>query len=203
MLKFKNYNEISQRLVKAVHDNNRQDFTDALAIAQKGDGHEAMEVALESRLLHYVEDLVPLCQPAHVEMTVVDAAQYGCSSIVERLVEMVSAEVLGHDVLATALCQAIAYQHLECVTVLLPHVDTTLGSSYPLQQAASSAKRSDCPILQAVLEVSNPNDAILALRSRQGKDAAIECLEQCVSWKQRNTIQQHIASEHTTRSRKI
>lgn len=203
MLKFKKYNEISQRLVKAVHENNRPAFADALSVAQKGDGHEAMEMALEAQLLHYVEALVPVCQPAHVEMTVVDAAQYGCSSIVERLIEIVSAEALGHDVLATALRQAIAYQHLECVRVLLPHVDTTLGSSYHLQQAASSAPGPDCPILQAVLEVSNPDDAILGLRSRQGKEVAIERLEQCVSWKQRNTIQQHIAGGNTARHKKI
>lgn len=203
MLKFKKYNEISQRLVKAVQGNNRQDFSEALFVAQKGDGHEAMEVALEAQLLHYVEALVPVCQPAHVEMTVVDAAQYGCSSIVERLIEVVSAEVFGHDVLATALRQAIAYRHLECVTVLLPHVDTTLGSSYHLQQAACSAQGPDCPILQAVLEVSNPDDAILGLRSRAGKDLAIERLEQCVSWQQRKTIQQQISGGNATPHKKI
>lgn len=200
ILKQKNDNSMAKQLMVALEDKNFARFSELLPRAQKGDGILAMGEAIDQNSLEYVKILIPLCYEGSLGGNcIVEAVMYGHTDLVREFIPYADT-----DSLHVALNSAITSRHENTVVLLLEHVDATYGNSYPLQLAASKMRGSTyCAIFEAVFAVSNPQDALNALQSRVGRNAAVEILEQRISLETKRNIQKNISVPTAVHTRKL
>lgn len=191
---------MGQQLLEALEKKDFARFSELLLAAEKGDGDRAMEEAIGQNHLECVKFLIPLCHNGALGgKNLVDAATYGHTDLVREFIPYAD-----RDCLAVALHAAITHKNQICVELLLEYVDPTYNQSYPLQVAASQIRRhEDCPIFNAVFAVSNPQDALDALRERGGKETSIAILQERINWGTKQKINAHITIPQIATTRKM
>lgn len=145
-------------------------FNASIAVAQMGDGDYGFLSAVYHNKLDQVIALIPFTSKSVLGGPAInDAASLGRPLILKELIPFADEEIL-----QISLTQAVVCGHVDCLNVLLPHVDCTFNSSYPLQVAANAASvHRDSAIFDLLYGVSNPYEALEQLRARRADQFSV------------------------------